>query len=123
MNGIWVTVGVAIAGGIGAASRHMVDSAFSPRLRARFPWGTLTVNLTGSFVIGVVTGLALEHPLATVVATGFLGGYTTFSAASADTVRLVAERRYIAALTNGVGVLAAATGLAVCGVLLGRGLA
>ncbi|MFD5600757.1 fluoride efflux transporter CrcB [Leucobacter sp. NPDC058333] len=122
MTGVWLAVGIAIAGGVGAAARHLVDSSFSPQMRARFPWGIITINLTGSFAIGIVTGLSLAHPVAAVAATGFLGGYTTFSTASLDTVQLLMKRRYGAALVNGVGVLVAAVVLAAAGILLGRAL-
>lgn len=123
MSDLWSALGIAAGGGAGAVIRYLVDSAFPADRRARFPWGILTVNLTGSFAIGVVTGLALEHPAAMVVSVGFLGGYTTFSTASVDTVQLLARRRYGAAIANGIGALGAATGLAICGVLLGAALA
>ena len=123
MNGLWTALGIALAGGLGAAARHLVDAAFTLRRSAGYPWGILAVNLTGAFVIGVLTGLAVDHPLMTIAATGFLGGYTTFSTASVDTVRLIMTRRYRAALANGVGMLSAAAALAVCGILLGRILA
>lgn len=121
MTGIWLAVGVSIAGGVGSVLRHLVDRLVSHDMSAApaFPWGLLTVNLSGSFVLGLLTGLALGHPAMAIIATGLLGGYTTFSSASLDTVKLLMARRYTAALTNGLGVLVAAVACAVGGILLG----
>lgn len=120
MSGAALAIGIALAGGLGAAARHLVDTSLPERLRARFPWGIMLINLTGSFALGVLVGLALDHPIAGVLSIGFLGGYTTFSTASLDSVRLLAARRYGAALWNGPGMLILATGLAVLGIALAR---
>ena len=122
MNDAGLALAIAAAGGAGAGARHLLDQAVSARTRARFPWGILVVNLTGAFAIGVLMGFAADQPLVVVATTGFLGGYTTFSTASLDTVQLLGRRRYRAALANGAGMLAAAVVLAVCGMLLGRSL-
>ena len=88
-----ITLWVAIAGGLGAWSRFILDGALRARTTDAFPWATLFVNVTGSLLLGVITGLALRHQLSTdlllVLGTGFCGGYTTFSAASYESVRLV----------------------------------
>lgn len=118
MSGLWLALGIAAAGGLGAAARALVDGSVPDHLRRRFPWGLLVVNLTGSFALGLLTGTALQDPILAIAATGFLGGYTTFSSASFDSVRLLGERRYVAAILNGPGVLLAAVGLAVLGILI-----
>jgi fluoride exporter len=86
---------VALAGAFGAPARYLVERAISARRGRGFPWGTLIVNVTGSFALGLVTGLALYHGLAatpkTVIGTGFIGAYTTFSTYAYETVD-VAER-------------------------------
>ncbi|RGE22477.1 CrcB family protein [Leucobacter sp. wl10] len=120
MNGVWAALGIAVAGGIGAAARHLVDHSLPRRARARFPWGIMLINLTGSFALGILVGLAIDHPLASVLSVGLLGGYTTFSAASLDTVRLLARKRCGGALLNGPGMLLLATALAAAGILLAR---
>lgn len=90
---LWVAVG--LAGGLGAASRFLLDRALSSRLAARLPFGTLVVNVSGSFVAGVVVGLAVggtvSEELRLVVSGGYLGAYTTFSTAMYETARLLEE--------------------------------
>ena len=120
MIGLWSAIGIAVAGGAGAAVRHLVDSSVPERIRARFPWGIMLINLTGSFALGALVGLALGDPIATILATGFLGGYTTFSTASLDSVRLLAKRRYLAALLNGPGMLVLCAALSMLGILVSR---
>lgn len=109
---------IAATGGLGAALRYLIDAQVTSHLGSRFPWGLLVVNLSGSFALGLLTGLALDHRWTAVVSIGFLGGYTTFSAASLDTVSLLRERRYAAALLNGPGMLVACTALALAGIVL-----
>lgn len=115
---------LAIAGGLGAVCRFVLDGVITARApRAGLPLGTIVVNVIGSFALGLLTGLAssalLPHEWQLVVGTGFLGGYTTFSTASFETVRLLQERRTGAALANGLGVLVLATAAAALGLLLG----
>ena len=112
---------VALGGGIGAVLRHVVDTLVQGRIRAHYPVGITIVNLTGSFLLGLLVGLASSAPLMLLLGTGVLGGYTTFSTASLNTVHLVRERRYGAALANGVGMLVAAVACAIAGIVLGRG--
>ena len=118
-----IVLWVALAGGVGAVARFVLDGLVRSRVASWFPVGTAVVNVTGSFVLGLVTGLALAHvvpeELRLVVGTGFCGGYTTFSTASFETVRLVEQRRVGAALLNGVGTLVVTVGVAGLGLWLG----
>ncbi|GAA4283756.1 hypothetical protein GCM10022261_12870 [Brevibacterium daeguense] len=118
MSAVALTLLIGIAGGLGAALRHLVDSSLPARIHARFPWGIVVVNLSGSFLLGLVTGLALNQEWTAVIATGLLGGYTTFSTASLDTLRLVTEKRYSTAFAHGPGMLLASVALAAAGVLI-----
>lgn len=111
---------VSVAGGLGAAARLVLDGLISARIRSAYPLGTTVINVTGSLLLGLVTGVAISHGLPQqwhlIVGSGFLGGYTTFSTASVETVRLVQAGRYFSALATGLGmlvfsVLAAALGL------------
>ncbi|OYN92137.1 fluoride efflux transporter FluC [Parenemella sanctibonifatiensis] len=111
---------IAVGGGIGAALRFTVDQSIPARVRERFPWGTVAVNLTGSFALGLVAGAALSDPLGAALGTGVLGGYTTFSTASLNSIRLLHAKRWLAALVAGPGMLLACTALAVAGLLLTR---
>jgi CrcB protein len=90
------------------------------RTRGDFPYGTALVNLTGSFVLGLVTGLALHHGLdatpTLVTGTGFAGGYTTLSTWAWETTALTESGDVLEATLNvvgsfGAGLLAAAAGL------------
>ena len=114
---------VALAGGVGAVARFVLDGLVRSRVSASFPVGTVLINVTGSFVLGVVTGLTLAHAvpedLRLVVGTGFCGGYTTFSTASFETVRLVERRRTGLALLNGFGTLVATVCVSALGLWLG----
>jgi CrcB protein len=100
-------VWVALAGSAGAVARFVVDGAWRAHRPSTFPWPTIAINVSGSLLLGVVTGLVLFHgapgTVRTVVGTGFCGGYTTFSTASFETVRLVQQRRYRLAVVYGVG--------------------
>ncbi len=114
---------VAVAGGVGAVARFALDGAIRSRAGTRMPWGTLAINLSGSLLLGLLVGLVGAGVLAGewqwALGTGFLGGYTTFSTASFETVRMLQERRFGAGLLNGLGQLVAATALAGLGLWLG----
>ncbi|MFC0674414.1 fluoride efflux transporter CrcB [Brachybacterium hainanense] len=115
---------IALAGGLGCVARLVLDGVLRSRLVGVLPWATILINVSGSFLLGLVAALAggavLPPGVQLAVGTGFLGGYTTFSTASLETVRLLQERRWTAALLNGLGVLALATAAAVLG--LGTGM-
>jgi CrcB protein len=111
-----VFVGLSLAGGLGAAARLLVDGVVRARLGGRLPWGTVVINASGSLLLGLLTGLAQAGPIPQVwelvLGGGLLGGYTTFSTASFETVRLLQERRFTAAATNGLGMLLLSVALA-----------
>ena len=116
---------VALAGGLGAVARLVVDGEFRRRMGDGFPWGIVVVNLLGSLLLGLVTGVTagglLPAGVHLVVGGGFLGGFTTFSTAAAETVRLALDHRPAAAVANGLAQLVAA--VLVAGVGLASGLA
>lgn len=111
-----------VAAGLGAPARYLVDGWVQGRTDGDFPWATLVVNVTGCLILGFLTGLGLYHGLGatprTVLGTGAMGAYTTFSTFSWETVALadsadvLLAARYAAASLL-VGLLAAAAGLAV----------
>ena len=109
---------VALGGAVGAVLRFLVDRGITARWAPTFPAATLLINMTGSFVLGVVTGLsAVLGPVWTLaLGTGLCGGYTTFSTAMVDAVRLAREQRAGAAVVSVLGtvlwsLLAVAAGL------------
>jgi CrcB protein len=89
----------AAGGAIGAAARYLVNLATVQLFGLGFPWGTLTVNIAGSFLMGTLIALGahkfhLSNEMRVLVATGILGGFTTFSAFSLDFVFLFERKDY-----------------------------
>ena len=120
-------IAVAIAGGIGAGLRFLVDRAVMRRRHPdRFPLGILIVNVTGSFALGMLVGSGtalMPATLATIVGTGLLGGYTTFSTVSVETVLLAERGKRTPAVANVIGTLALALLEATLGVVTGTTMA
>ena len=118
-------VAVALAGGAGAALRLFLDGVVRARVRTALPVGTLLINVVGSLLLGLITGVTLAAWLPEawhlVLGGGLMGGFTTFSTASVETVRLAQDRRSLAALVNGLGMLVLAVSCAFLGLWLGLG--
>ena len=115
-------LGIAIAGALGALARYKVDAAVVRVAPSGLPAATLAINVSGSFVLGFITGLALYHGFPstpkTILGTGFCGAFTTFSTFAYEVVVLAEQRnRRAAGLTVALSVvvptLAAALGLAL----------
>ncbi|GHC04121.1 fluoride efflux transporter CrcB [Cerasicoccus arenae] len=92
---------VAIGGALGAVSRALI----SHWMRGGFPWGTFTVNVLGSLIIGIVLGWMgaktnAPHALRFLFATGFCGAFTTFSTFSYETLAMLDQQRWAAGLGN-----------------------
>lgn len=105
-------------GGAGSVLRFVVDGAVASRRGRDFPYGTLTINLSGSAALGLITGLALSHNATLLAGTAAVGSYTTFSTWMFETERLTEERETGGAAVNIVasvvlGVAAAALGKAI----------
>lgn len=114
---------IAAAGGVGAGARYLLDGLVMRGRREAFPVGILIVNAIGSFLLGLLTGIAPDRATwLTLVGVGALGGFTTFSTVSVDTVRLARRGRRDWAWTNLLGtfavcVVAAAIGFFLAGLL------
>lgn len=120
MNGVeWVAL--IVGGGLGAGARHLVDGAIMRGRRGIFPVGILVVNVIGSFLLGLLTGIPHLAPAwLAILGTGVLGGFTTFSSVAVETVLLAQRRRRDWAWVNLVGtfvlcLVAAAVGLTIGG--------
>jgi fluoride exporter len=113
-----VWAGVAVLGGAGAVLRFVVDGVVAERAPGELPLGTLAVNLSGAFLLGLAAGLALSGAALLLAGTAALGSYTTFSTWMLETQRLVEEGEGRDAVVNVA--LSLAAGLAA--VALGRAL-
>jgi len=117
---------VALAGGTGAIARYLVDGWIQERADSVFPFGTFTINVTGSLLLGVLAGLVIAHGLDAdvklVAGTGFLGGYTTFSTYAYETFRLAEDGSRGIAMINALGSIAAGLAAATFGLLVTGGL-
>src|SRR3954447_20901675 len=119
------TLVIAAAGALGAATRHLLESAVNRHWGDAFPWGTFAVNVSGSFTLGALVGvfshrLGVPLWLQAAATVGFLGAYTTFSTLSLQLYRSTATGHLLVALTNAFGSLAAGTLALYAGVLLAR---
>jgi CrcB protein len=92
-------IGIGLLGGVGAVARFLLDGAVTARAGAGFPWGTLAVNVSGAFLLGVVAG-AVEGDAYRLLATGLLGAYTTFSTWMLESHRLGEDGRLPLGLLN-----------------------
>jgi CrcB protein len=120
-----VVVGIALGGALGALARYGVDEWIGRRAGA-FPWGILVVNVTGAFLIGLMTE-ALEPRFESgwvrpLIVTGFLGAYTTFSTLSLDTYRLLDRGELDQALANVLGTVVLGLLAVWAGLRLGQAL-
>jgi fluoride exporter len=118
-------VAVAVGGAFGAVARFAIDGWVSERTGGLFPWGTLFINLSGAFLLGLLATLAIDRSVLSpeirpIAMIGFLGAYTTFSTWMLDCWRLMQEGAWTLAAANLVG--SALLGLVAvgAGIALGR---
>ena len=123
--GAWVAV--AVGGALGSVARFWMATVMTTLTGPRFPWGTLLINVLGSFVIGLVAGVTLTparvgmHPeIRIFLMTGICGGFTTFSAFSLQTLELMQNGDVIPAFGYAVGSVVLCVIATYCGWLLGR---
>ena len=114
---------IGLGGFVGAISRYLVDGFVSDRTAGAFPWGTLAVNATGSFLLGLLFAMTTERALLPAeirgpVLIGFIGAYTTFSTYMLESWGLIESGSYVAAVANlggsvVIGLVAVAAGLII----------
>ena len=114
---LWI--GVAVLGGVGSVARFRLDELVQRRAGGDFPFGTLVVNVSGSFVLGVLTGAGVGGDWLLLAGTGFLGSFTTFSTWMLESERLGEEGEGRLALLNLAGSLAAGLAAAALGWAIG----
>lgn len=123
MNIYLITL-VGLGGFLGSVTRYVISISIQSRIEHGFPFGTLTVNIIGCFVIGILIGVSLSKSITMsdniklFISTGFLGGFTTFSAFSAETLALIDKGDFsiafiYAAVSVIVGLLATWIGIII----------
>ena len=107
-----VLVGIGVLGGVGAIARFLLDGAVAGRVGRSFPWGTLAVNLTGAFGLGLLAGAVVDGDPYRLAAIGLLGAFTTFSTWALESHRLSEDGQvglgvanFALSLALGVGVV------------------
>ena len=120
---MWLSV--ALGGAFGASARYGIAAVMLRLMGTHFPWGTLTVNVLGSLAMGLlIEALALRFSISlelrVMLVTGFLGGFTTFSAFSLDTANLIGRHAYGPALGYVLVSVLLSVGALCAGLMLGR---
>ncbi|MEU4236157.1 fluoride efflux transporter CrcB [Actinoplanes sp. NPDC026619] len=110
---------VALGAAVGAPLRYLTDRAIQARHDSAFPWGTLTVNVLGSFVLGLLTAIPASDKLTAILGTGFCGALTTYSTFSYETLKLTQDGNRFFAAANIVVSVVAGLGAAAAGLILG----
>jgi CrcB protein len=117
-----IGIGLAVAGAIGAPARYLLDGFVQDRTVGDFPWGTFVINVTGSLLLGLITGAALYHAFPNTpkvwLGTGFCGAYTTFSTFTFETIRLLEEGEISDAFRYAAGSLVAGAAAAAIGLAI-----
>ncbi len=116
---LWVWLGVALLGGLGAVIRFRLDSAIAQHTGRGLPFGTLTINLSGALALGLLTGLTLSGDLLILAGSATLGSYTTFSTWMLESHRLAEDGDPRAAAVNLVASLIAGFAAALLGRAIG----
>lgn len=119
-------VAVGVAGFVGAIARYGVEGFISERTNQSFPWGTFVVNISGSFLLGVLFALLIEGRVVVVpwlrtgLTVGLIGAYTTFSTFTLETLRLIDGGALLGAGLNAFGSLTVGLAAVSVGIVLGR---
>ena len=119
-------IAVGVAGFLGALARYGVEGFVTERTNQGFPWGTFVVNISGSFILGVLFALLVEGRVAvapwlrTGLTVGLVGAYTTFSTLTLETFRLIEDGALLSAGANAIGSLTLGLVAVYVGIVLGR---
>lgn len=117
---------VVLGAAVGAPLRYLADRAVQTRHDSVFPWGTFTVNVVGSFILGVLIRGAAVHEVSgsvsALLGTGLCGALTTYSTFGYETVRLLEDRVRAYAVLNVAASIVAGIGAAFCGIAVAEAL-
>ena len=119
-------IAVGVAGFIGASARYGLEGLIAQKSAGSFPWSTFVVNISGSFVLGILFAVLVEGRVAvapwirTALTVGLIGAFTTFSTLTLETFRLVEDGSYVLAGANAVGSLVVGLFAVYAGVAVGR---
>jgi len=118
---------IGLGGFAGAISRYLVDGFVADRTAGAFPWGTFAVNLTGSFLLGLLFAMTAERAILPAdvrgpVMIGFIGAYTTFSTFMLESWVLIENGSYVPAIANLGGSVVFGLAAVLVGLTLGRAL-
>ena len=116
---VLVWIGVGLLGGSAAVARFWLDGLVSTATGGTLPWGTFAVNLTGAFILGLLTGLTLSSDAELLVGTATIGSYTTFSTWMLETHRLREAAEFRWAALNIAGSIVCGVGAAALGRVIG----
>jgi CrcB protein len=116
---------IGLGGFAGAISRYLVDGFVADRTAGAFPWGTLAVNLSGSFVLGLLFAMTAERAILPAdirgpVMIGFIGAYTTFSTFMLESWILIENGSYVPAIANLGGSVLLGLAAVLAGLTIGR---
>lgn len=116
---------IGLGGFAGAVARYVVDGFVAERVAGAFPWGTLVVNVSGSFALGLLFALSVDRAILPAeirgpVLIGFIGAYTTFSTYMLESWQLIGSGAYGLALANLFGSVFLGLVAVVAGMVLGR---
>jgi CrcB protein len=112
-------IAVAILGSVGSITRFLLDGAISSRSSSGFPFGTLVVNASGAFVLGLLTGLALSGEALLLAGSAAIGSYTTFSTWMLETHRLGEDGQLLQGVLNVLVSVVVGLGAALLGRSIG----
>jgi CrcB protein len=113
---------VALGAALGAPLRYLTDRVVQARTDSAFPWGTFTVNVTGSALLGFLAALPADSAVMAAAGTGFCGALTTYSTFGYETLRLAEDGARTYAALNAIAGIIAALGAAYCGMALAQAL-
>lgn len=114
---------VALGAAIGAPLRYLTDRLVQSRHDSVFPWGTLAVNVAGSFLLGLLVGLPADATWSALLGAGFCGALTTYSTFSYETLRLTRDGSRFHALANVIASVVAGLGAGAMGLLVAQAVA